>query len=259
MEVFIHRTGMMHRMLQIVAKGYHWHISGTVDASAADRFAEKFVCRYGVAKTMRQRQWAKGRGQANAYFFIHPTYRGLAFQWWLLMTDGEHPAKVEQQPLLDARERGQRLSIGEEYEAVLRPRKGGAPAWTWQLTAEAMTEWQTKVSAAIRHSKDSRQLRVVLGQTTRLPGFRGVRNQVLKLRSGAQAEWKRIKAEREPFKAPLKQGFVRFQTYKTVPLAVVRERLLAGLPPIAEGWRTTAPTSSRAPAGAIEQSAGAGG
>ncbi len=256
MRVHLRKTGAMQAMLTAVARGYHWHVSGQVPAEKAGALIDKFTERYEIGLpwwTIARRRKA---GQANARFFLHPSHNAPVFDWWLLLTDGEHPAR-EQERLKDARERRQRLVFQTQFEAVRRPAPGGQPRWTWRIAQEVYDEFAARIREAVRHRRDDRDLTAVILAYHRLPGFRGVRNQVSALRRLTLDEWRRVRGDKECALLPKAvQPFERFRAYHTVEWDLVRDRLLAGLTPFDKRWRQAA---AKEPEEAMDGAEGGGG
>lgn len=55
---------------------------------------------YATDLTPVQRIRAKKSGLAGARLFVHPDYQEHGFHWWLLFTDGEHPAKSREKSVI---------------------------------------------------------------------------------------------------------------------------------------------------------------
>lgn len=240
----------MQRITRHITDGYFWYVGGVVHASKAVQFADKMTDRFkaGLGETQRWRYRQAGR--ANAFFLIHPTYRGPDFQWWLMLTAGDHPQKHTEKLWNNVRLRRQHLVAFGQYESVrLHPDRskirgldeGGRsrkidpqnPPWTWRLVDAEYETYQTKIRNAVRRKRDSKaHLIGVFVELSRLPGFREIRGQVYDLRSFAAEEWGRIKAAGEPLPdLPPVGWWVRMQKAPMIPLEVVAGRLLQGLPP----------------------------
>lgn len=238
MQVHVHKTGTMHALVTAVARGYTCYISGEVAAGRVTYLCEKFQDRYLTDLSPSRRQTRQRQGLGNARLFLHPSYTEPTFSWWLLLTEGPHPAREAEKAILDARDKRQRLGFQGNFEAVVRPAPGGAPRWTWRLTTPFYEDLSSRLQRSIRHGRDPREAEAVLRTIHRLPGFRGVRGQVMALRKLADGEWRRVKAEdRCPLLPPVIQAYPRFKSYPTVSLDLVRDRMLAGKPPFATEWR----------------------
>jgi len=192
----------------------------------------KFDKVYDIETPQRTKARRRERGQANAVFFAHPTYIRPSFAWWLLLTDGEHPAREAEKSIKDVRDRRQRLVFQENYEALVLPAQGAVPRWTWRLTHGFETHLRQAITEAVRHRQDARAIRDVIHTYHGLPGFRGIRHQVALLRSHTIAEWKRTKSEEEcPYLPTRMPAYVRYRSYRTVPHETIQDRIARGLPP----------------------------
>jgi hypothetical protein len=238
MQIHAHKTGTMHALITAVARGYTYYIRGDVPAGRVNTFRDKFHERYLVDLTPHQRHQRHRQGLGNARLFLHPSYTEPTFSWWLLLTEGAHPARASEKGICNLTDKRQRLCFQGQYEAVLRPAPGATPRWTWRLTTPYYEDLSSQLQRAIRNRKDHKELEAVLRSIHRLPGFRGVRGQVMALRKLAEGEWRRVKAEdRCPYLPPIIQPYPRFKSYPTVALELVRDRMLAGKTPFAAEWR----------------------
>lgn len=232
MHLFAHKTGTLHAMLQAISRGHHWWLTGEVSAARAPSMVAKFAGQWGTETPKRTRARNKSRGLASAVLFVHPTHVRPSFCWWLMLTEGEHPARGAEAGFRDGRDRRQRLTFQDEYEALQLPSPGASPRWTWRLTASFEEDLRARITESVRHRRDPQALKNVIRVYHSLPGFRGVRHQVAALRRHTAGEWRRTKAEEEcphlPTRVP---PYARYKTYRTVPLEIVRDRLLAGLSP----------------------------
>lgn len=86
-----------------------------------------------------------------------------------------------------------------------------------------MQEWQDKIQAAIRTTRDDDAIKAVMA---RLPGFKGVRQQVFDLHRFAKDDWGRIRRKAKSWEPPARPGYVRFRSDETIPAAQVMQRLL---------------------------------
>jgi hypothetical protein len=232
-QIHIYKTGLMQRLITNIAHGYHWHYSGSIGADRVLAFIGHVEQQYATDATPRQRQYRRERyGYANAFLHLHPSYSSPSFRWWLMLTDGDHLPPVPPSPLSDARAKGaQRLIVPGDYEAVVRPAKGSVPRRTWQLTSASYQDVVVRLQQAIRHRKDTRAVDRMLREIHSYPAFRGVRSQVAALRKLAVAEWRRVKPDDAPLSLPPFPPYIRFKTFETVDIGIVRDRLLAGRKP----------------------------
>ncbi len=262
MMVFAHKVGTMQAIVTAITRGYGWHFGGMVAPAKAPRLAERFGELYLTGLTEDQRGHRRRRGQGNARLFMHPSYITPEVQWWVLLTEGEHPArKAEAKGLAPVGEPRRRVAMLGQFEALQTPREGGPARWTWQMTRGFHDGLRGRFSELIRHRRDDRELSQALRTLHRLPGFNGVRRQVIELRHQVEGEWKRVRGTGEA--CPLPPGFqpfVRRKSYRTVPLEVVCGRMAAGLPPYSIKMRygednASAPESEAAKAETLETAA----
>jgi hypothetical protein len=233
MQIHLYKTGLMQVLLTRLAHGYHWHYRGVIAADRVEAFVghvqEEFETEATPARRNHRRRY---RGEANAFLMVHPDYTEPYFHWWLQLTDGDHHDMVPMTMFRDARGRGDnRLIVPGDYEAVLRPARGGAPRRTWQLTSASFQNYAIRIEQAVRHRTDPRTIHLLLRELHSLPAFRGVRAQIGELRRRTVGEWRRVKPDTARLTLPPFPPYVRFKTFDTIPLAVVRSRLVQGRKP----------------------------
>src|SRR5271154_5849318 len=94
-DIIVHKSALMHHVLQAVGRGYTHHAAGTVTAQRVETLIENMSRLYGIDHSPDKRWREKRAGRAAARLFIHPDYQPHEtpfFRWWLLLTEGEHPA-----------------------------------------------------------------------------------------------------------------------------------------------------------------------
>jgi hypothetical protein len=168
------KTAAMTRVLDVVPRGYHRYINGTVHVEKAEALAQKFHARYGIGCTPAQRLTRKSKGVANAVLVMYWLETAERVEWLLLATggsglDGEELRLVDESPRL--------TWLG--YELIRHPSRGRA-AWTWRRTRDEMAELHALVAfqAGQSHNK---ALADTLVRIARQPGFHGVRAQSWRL------------------------------------------------------------------------------
>lgn len=164
------KTAAMTRVLDVVPRGYHRYVSGTVPVAKAEALAQKFHARYGIGCTSAQRLTRKSKGVANAVLVMYWPEMADRVEWLLLTTDGSG-LDGEALRMVDASPRLTWLG----YELVRHPARGRA-VWTWRRTKDEMAELHALVAfqASQRHYA---ALAETLGRISRQPGFHGVRTQ----------------------------------------------------------------------------------
>jgi len=160
----------MTRVLDVVPRGYHRYITGTVQVEKAEALAQKFHARYGIGCTPAQRLTRKSKGIANAVLVMYWPETADRVEWLLLATDG-NGLDGEVLRIVDASPRLTWLG----YELVRHPARGRA-VWTWRRTKEEMSDLHALVAfqAGQRHYA---ALAETLACISRQPGFHGVRAQ----------------------------------------------------------------------------------
>ena len=181
MESFhIHRrkTRVMHRIQQLVARGYTCYTCGEVRADRAQKLVERFVENYQVSATESQRRYAKQQGRARAYLLLYPLKGEEIFLWWLLVTDGSG-AVHERESLHRVTESSSRLNWHGDYELVVLNRPGKtAPVVTWRMTRKSYAAWHDRIRTAVRDRRSNILVRQAIWSLFRAPGFSEVRKQV---------------------------------------------------------------------------------
>jgi len=228
MEIFVHKTGFMHHLQFAVSRGSVYYVAGVVRPEKAAGLVKGFADRYGTGMTKEQRSRAKKKGTAAARLFMHPDPWEKRFHWWLVLTDGDHPARSAEKHLYDCRDGRHRLTVFNQCElALLPPRagEGGEPEWTWRLTGPHYAELAAGVRNAIRRRHEGKLAELVTS-IHRIPGFGGIRRDVWKLREMITAEWRRSRDEDTPPPLPPKiQGYVRAKSFETIPLEEAVRRM----------------------------------
>ncbi|EIF68896.1 hypothetical protein BP354E_5813 [Burkholderia pseudomallei 354e] len=168
------KTAAMSRVLDVVPRGYHRYVSGTIPAAKAESLARKFHERYGIGCTPAQRFTRKNKGVANAVLVMYWPEAAERVEWLLLATDG---SGLEAEAWREVGESPRPTWLG--YELVRHSFRGRA-AWTWRRTKDEMAELHALVAFQAR-----RQQYVALAETldriARQPGFHGVRTQAWNL------------------------------------------------------------------------------
>jgi len=203
-EITVHtsRPAFMQRVADFVRTGHHRWTSGEVQLDRAHALAQKFAALYRIDATRGQRLRMKRSGIASAHLLMytrrsHDGAKPRTILWFLLVSDGEHPAAALE-TLRDAHAPGERIRL-DGYELVQLPRKdSGAPAWSWRMTAERYQSWRERVVACARKPA----LRAEHDITKKLysvPGFAGIRSQVGFIVGLWRREWKRRRAANDAF------------------------------------------------------------
>ncbi|MBS0995918.1 hypothetical protein [Gluconobacter cerinus] len=231
MQIPVHKTSVMQALQSAVARGYVWHVSGVVAAEKFLALEEKFAERYDIGLSRWQRCRQRKQGAAGVRFFAYPEQGTTRFLWWLLFTDGENAAFQQEHGRRKTSDRNGRLCWGTEFELVQLPSLKAKVSWSWRMTRERVQDWQGEIQAAIRTTRSDDAIKGVMARLVRLPGFKGVRQQVFELHGFAKKDWGRIRRKAKSWEPPACPGYVRFRSDETVPAAQVVQRLLVGQTP----------------------------
>ena len=153
LNVHVHKTVLMQRLLDAALRGYVWHTSGTIPIHKAERLAAKFAERYHIDYNNNQRAYAKRKGRANARLLVLHQDGDTDLHWWLLATKGGGEVHTEEH-LLDATLSRERIRIADDYELLplTKPRThGGGTTWTWRMTRACYARWCNRVRMAGRY------------------------------------------------------------------------------------------------------------
>lgn len=231
MQIPVHKTSVMQALQSAVARGYVWHVSGSVPAEKFLALQEKFAERYDTGLSRWQRCRQRRQGAAGVRFFAYPEQGTTRFLWWLLFTEGENAAFQQEHGRRQVSDKKGRLCWETEFELVQLPTPNGKVSWSWRMTRERMQAWQEDIQAAIRTTRDNDAIKAVMARLVRLPGFKGVRQQVFELHRFAKDDWGRIRRKAKSWEPPARPGYVRFRADETIPAAQVVQRLLVGQTP----------------------------
>lgn len=219
--VFSSRVVLQQRLADWVARGYINWAAGLVGLERAPRLVKKFNIAYGVNSDRNERARRKRSGLGNAVLVLwRRTTTDPTLFWWLLVTDGDHPAHSAER-MRDATSAGGRIVV-DGYELVRivpcetkrnqarydRPRPS-RPTWTWRMDSQKYTDWRESIIQVVRVRTPARQLQDLLRALFSSPGFSGVRHQVGKLAVLYRSEWKRIRGGEDLPPLPARLGYVR--------------------------------------------------
>lgn len=186
------RTAFMQRIQDRVRSGYvHW-TAGAVPPEKWPELSQKFEALYRVSRNTKQRGRDKKKGIASAMLIAYLDMRENVIRFVLQVSDGTHAAHGLEK-LQNATEREGRIVLSElGYELVRLDSK-----WTWRMTDEHRQEWMHRIRRAASHpapDQASMLARQIIWSLSRVPGFRGVREDAFALRGTLLKEWKRIRS-----------------------------------------------------------------
>jgi hypothetical protein len=222
----------MQQILLYLAHGYTDYFSGHVTTPRVISVANKFSDAYGTDISRFTRARRKKAGQGNAVALFYPQYGTQNFQFHVLLSPGEHPARAAER-LKNAADKRHRLTFDDgKYEAIRMPSAGGQVRWTWRLSPPSFEGYLRAVELAIRVRKSDQELIKIIAALNRMPGFHGVRGQIVALNRAINGEWRRTKSQDKcPYVSPGKRPYLRFIENKRIPMTVVVDRVAAGKPP----------------------------
>lgn len=200
----------MQRLLDYVQYGYRYHVGGIVGADKVRRLCEKFDERYSVFLNRRQRTYRKAQGKANAQLLIADLERSGTLHWFLLVTEGEHPAHTLEN-LHDALKAGERVHVSD-YELLKLPHSksaGGGVRYTWRMTASAERQWRFQIRSTVRSKRAEELVPALVRSLYQTPGFHTTRYQVGKLVAFLTAEWVRSGRKADTLTLPAALPYVR--------------------------------------------------
>ena len=100
------------------------------------------------------------------------------FLWILLASSGEGLIH-EREDLEDMANTSAMLTWADEYQLVLAPREEKPLGWTWRMTKDRVAIWRARIKRTVRRKNcDTQELRQILWNLRRCPGFRGIREDV---------------------------------------------------------------------------------
>ena len=235
MEICVHKSGTMQQIQLLASRGYVNHFAGEVYAAKAAKLVARFSDRYGINASRGVRYRRRQAGQANASLVLHPVHATMNFQWLVLLTDGDHPARnIETLWALD--DRRHRVTFDHRFELIQLRAKGGGLRWTWRLTQAAFDDIAASIKVAMRHRGDERDILRIARSLYAFPGFRGVRQQIYGLTRLFLREWERARSGPCPYVGENASGYLRFIEAHLVPLDAVVQRMLEGQSPFDPAW-----------------------
>ncbi len=215
------KRAAMRVLLETVQRGCRFWCAGRVHPEKALGFAEKMAKLYQADASAAQRAYAKRLGRANTTVLMFPE-NAESILWWLLVTPGDGLV-FEREKLQDAHEKRSRLTWQDQYELVheQRPRnQGGGRHWTWRLTSQryAQLDAAMRELAAAHGGQDRRDdLDALVQALMRMPGFHGVRAQIIELLQIGRVAWARTHRKSDTYPWPervpyLDKGFACYHS-----------------------------------------------
>lgn len=230
-KIPVSKRAAMRIILETVQRGSFFWAMGHVTAEKALKFADKMAELYRTDANQAQRAYAKSKGRANSTLLMYPEDE-TTLNWWLLVTPGEGLVHAREK-LQDAHDKRQRLRWLGQYELVHQQHtksQGGGRHWTWQLTAQRYAELEASIQQlAASHGRAQERhddLDTLVQAMMRLPGFHGVRQQLMSLYRAGRETWARTHGADKhytwPEKVPyLDKGFACYHAPEPLRLDIL--------------------------------------
>jgi len=188
-KVFVYKTSFMQQLGSFVHLGYEHWCAGFCEPSSAAAWASKAARYYRVDLDRNRRARAKKAGDGNAVLLMHELNGDGRLFWVLLVTSGTHPAhKLER--LQSAFDPDHRIAVGN-YELIRTSRAGQSkPSLSWRQAQADYDDRRRLIIDTVRRGS-SHDVRQLIAQLYRSPGFAPIRQQVGKCCALIRAEYKR--------------------------------------------------------------------
>jgi len=206
--VFTKKTPWMQRICDLVRTGHHYYIAGQIEVQKAKFLAKKFSLRYETGLSKLEQFRKRKKGQSSFRFLAWFDESSQVVFWVLCRTDGELPEAAKAEKWQDATSK-ERIHIAGGYELVrlVRPEEP-KPAWTWRYSKTHYEGLRDSLIRYIRTKRDD-QLRQLIHEIWRTPGFAGARSQVKQIKTLIRNEWKRSRSSEVEPDIPQRIGFIR--------------------------------------------------
>lgn len=204
--IFTKKTALMQRLADLARTGHVHYVRGEILPERAGYMAGKMDERFYVGLTRLEQSRRRKQGFSTFRLLILHQEGHPKLTWFLLRTDGKLPAPAEHEKWRNLLVDRIRLT---GYELVRHTRPGAtAPAWTWRYEKDHAQGLRDALLRAIRSKRDD-ELRQLIHEIWRTPGFAAARDQVKKFRQLILAEWKRSRGTDPKPEIPRQVGYVR--------------------------------------------------
>jgi hypothetical protein len=204
--VLTRKTVLMQRLGDLARTGHIYYIRGEVSPERAGYLAGKMDEQYSVGLTRLEQSRRRKQGFATFRLLILHQDGQEKLTWFVLRTEGKLPPPAEHEKWRNLLNDRIRLT---GYELVRQTRPGSKnPAWTWRYEKEHEQALRDSLLRAIRTKRDD-ELRQLIHELWRTPGFAAARAQVKKFRQLIMAEWKRSRGTDPKPQIPERLGYVR--------------------------------------------------
>lgn len=204
--VLTKKTALMQRLADLVRSGHRYYVEGQIPLEKAGYLAGKMDGLYRVGQDKLRASRQRKTGAASFRLLMLATEGEANLRWYLLRTDGTMPPEAEREKWRDALV--DRITLtGYELVRVTKPGTS-APAWTWRYTKDREQDLRNALLRAIRAKRDD-ELRQLIHDIWRTPGFSAAREQVKKMSELIRKDWKRSRGSDPLPEIPARLGYVR--------------------------------------------------
>ena len=207
--IFTKKTPWMQRVSDLVRTGHHDYIQGQISPEKVKFLAQKFSDLYetGLSKVDQSRK--RKNGFASFRFLAWHDEVNNIVHWILCRTEGQVSDNAKREKWQDATNNKSRLHLVGGYELVrLTKVNEPKPVWTWRYTKSHFEGFRESILRVIR-TKHDEQLKQLIHEIWRTPGFAGARDQVKSIAKLIIGEWNRTRIGHPPPEIPKRIGYVR--------------------------------------------------
>jgi len=206
--VFTKKTPWMQRISDLVRTGHHHYILGQIKPEKAKFLAQKFSENYQTGLSKLEQSRRRKKGFASFRFLAWHDEPNNIVHWVLCRTEGVMPEVASREEWQDATSKS-RLHVIGGYELVrLTKPDEPKPTWTWRYSKVHYEGLRDNLIRHIRTKRDD-QLRQLIHEVWRTPGFAGGRSQVKQIKTLIKNEWKRSRSSEAEPNIPERIGFIR--------------------------------------------------
>lgn len=206
--VFTKKTAWMQRISDVIRTGHHEYIFGQISLEKSKFLAEKFSKHYDTGLSKLEQSRKRKKGEASFRWLAWLDENTTIVHWVLCKTTGKVPDEALREKWQDATSKT-RLHVVGGYELVrLTKPEEPKPTWTWRYSKSHYEGLRDSLIRAIRNHRDD-ELRQLIHDIWRTPGFSGARDQVKQIKTLIKAEWKRSRGSDPLPEIPERIGYVR--------------------------------------------------
>ena len=206
--VFSKKTAWMQRIADVVRTGHHDYVLGQIAVEKAKFLAEKFSKHYDTGLSKLEQSRKRKRGEASFRWLAWHDESTAVVHWVLCKTAGLAPEEASREKWQDASSKS-RLHIVGGYELLrLTKPQEPKPTWTWRYSKGHYEGLRDSLIRTIRTRRDD-ELRQLIHEIWRTPGFAGARDQVKQIKDLIKSEWTRGRGAENLPEIPERIGYVR--------------------------------------------------